>query len=224
MVWGEDPLIKILIVDDMKPFLDLERTFLRRADCHIFTATTGLEALKVAQKVRPDLILLDIEMPEMDGVEAARIFAATPSLNLIPVVVCSGSDRRDEVLAAGAREFVSKPVDEDRFLELVKRYVPLQLRKDVRKPLDSPCEFQYAGETTRCSLHDVSVSGVFIKNCGALKIGEQLALRFSVPMEGGAKEIRTEGLVVRATHAGHGIGFTDLSEGARLFIQEFVER
>jgi len=217
-------MIKILIVDDMKSFLDLERTFLRRADCHVFTATTGLEALKVAQKVRPDLILLDIEMPEMDGVEAARIFAATPILNQIPVVVCSGSDRREEVLAAGAREFVSKPVDEDRFLELIQRYVPLQLRKDMRKTLDSPCEFQHAGETIGCSLHDVSVSGIFIKSGGVLHIGQRLALRFFVPMENGAKEIRTEGLVVRATPAGHGIGFTDLSEGARLFIQEFVER
>lgn len=216
-------MIKILIVDDMKSFLDLERTFLRRADCHIFTATTGLEALKVAQKVRPDLILLDIEMPEMDGVEAARIFAATPGLNQIPVVVCSGTNRREEVLAAGAREFISKPVDEDHFLELIQRYVPLQLRKDVRKTLGSPCEFEHAGETTRCSLCDVSVSGVFIKSGGALKIGERLGLRFFVPMERGAKEIRTEGLVVRATQAGHGIGFTDLSEGARLFIQEFVD-
>lgn len=217
-------MIKVLIVDDMKPFLDLERTFLRRADCHIFTATTGLEALKVAQKVRPDLVLLDIEMPEMDGVEAARIFAATPALMHIPVVVCSSSDRREEVLAAGAREFVSKPIDEDRFLELVQRYVPLQLRKDLRKNVDSPCELGHRGTTTRCSLFDVSVSGIFVKEGGALNMGERLALRFFIPMERGAKEIRTEGLVVRSTPAGHGIGFTDLSEGARLFIEEFVER
>lgn len=217
-------MIKVLIVDDMKSFLDLEKTFLRRADCHIFTATTGLEALKVAQKIRPDLVLLDIEMPEMDGVEAARIFAATPTLMHIPVVVCSGSDRREEVLAAGAREFVSKPVDEDHFIELVQRYVPLQLRKDVRKRLDSPCEIGHRGKTTSCSLYDVSVSGIFVKNGGAINIGERLALRFFIPMEHGAKEIRTEGLLVRSTAAGHGIGFTDLSEGARLFIEEFVAR
>ena len=216
-------MIKVLIVDDMKSFLDLERTFLRRADCHIFTATTGLEALKVAQQVHPDLILLDIEMPEMDGVEAARIFAATPSLMHIPVVVSSSSDRREDVLAAGAREFVSKPVDEDRFLELVQRYVPLKLRKDARKTVEFPCEIGHRGKITPCSLSDVSVSGIFVKDGGALNIGERLALRFCIPMEQGAKEIRTEGLVVRATHAGHGIGFTDLSEGARLFIQEFVE-
>lgn len=216
-------MIKLLIVDDMKSFLDLERTFLQRADCQIYTATTGLEALKVAQKVHPDLILLDIEMPEMDGVEAARIFAATPSLKHIPVVVCSSSDRKEEVLAAGAREFVSKPVDEDRFLSLVQRYVPLQLRKDSRKAVECPCEIGHGGRTIPCSLSDVSVSGIFVKDGGALNIGERLTLRFSIPMEMGGKEIRTEGLVVRATHDGHGIGFTDLSEGARLFIQEFVE-
>jgi len=216
-------LIKLLIVDDMKSFLDLERTFLQRADCQIYTATTGLEALKVAQKVHPDLILLDIEMPEMGGVEAARIFAATPSLKHIPVVVCSGSDRKEEVLAAGAREFVSKPVDEDRFLELVQRYVPLKLRKDLRKAVESTCQIMHRNAITTCSLLDVSVSGIFVKNGEPITVGERLTLRFSIPMAHGPKEIRTEGLVVRSTHAGYGIGFTDLSEGARLFIQEFVE-
>ena len=52
--------MKLLIVDDVKSFLDLERTFLSRADCRVYTASTGLEAIKVAQRERPDLILLAV--------------------------------------------------------------------------------------------------------------------------------------------------------------------
>lgn len=214
--------MKLLIVDDMKSFLDLERTFLRRTDCHIFCATTGLEALKVAQKVRPDLVVLDIEMPEMNGIETARIFSATPSLQDIPVVICSSTTRKDESLAAGAREFIQKPVDEERFLELVTRHVPLKMRKDPRKPLGRAGEIFVRGEMMPCSIADVSVSGVRLECSAFLTIGDPLQLRFFLPFEGGDKSIQAEGMVVRATPAGYGVGFSDISEGARLFIEEYV--
>jgi CheY-like chemotaxis protein len=214
--------MKLLIVDDMKSFLDLEKTFLRRADCQLFTAATGLEAIKVAQNIHPDLVILDIEMPEMNGIEAARIFAATKSLMDIPVVICSSTTRKEEALAAGAVEFVSKPVDEERFLEVIQRYVPLTFRKDARKAVNSPCEVEFKGMKMPCSLGDVSISGVFLKTSQPLQMGDKLDLRFAVPMENGAKEIQAEGMVIRATADGYGVGFSDLSEGARMYIGEFV--
>ncbi len=214
--------MKLLLVDDMKSFLDLERTFLRRADCHVYTATTGLEAIKVAQNVRPDLAMLDIEMPEMNGIEAMRIFSATPTLKQIPVVVCSSLPKKDEALNAGAVDFIQKPVEEDQYLEVIQRYIPLKVRKDGRRALEAPCTLAIEGRAVSCTLADVSVSGVFIRTDHPLKIGDHLSMRFSIPMEKGNKEIQAEGIPVRATPKGWGIGFSDISEGARLFIQEFV--
>ena len=63
---------KILLVDDMRSFLDLEATFLARAECRILTAATGLEGIRVARAEKPDLVVLDIEMPEMNGIEFLR--------------------------------------------------------------------------------------------------------------------------------------------------------
>ena len=215
--------MKLLIVDDMKSFLDLERTFLRRAECQIFTAATGLEAIKVAQNVQPNLVMLDIEMPEMNGIEAARIFSTTPTLKHIPVVVCSGTSREAEALAAGAAAFLQKPVDEERFLTTIQRYVPLAFRKDPRKALNAPCEVEYLGVTARCDLHDLSASGMFLSTSQPLQIGDKVSLRFMVPMYRGAKTIQAEGHVVRASGEGYGIGFSDITEGARMFIQDFIE-
>ncbi len=215
--------MKLLIVDDMKSFLDLERTFLRRADCQVFTASTGLEAIKVAQKVRPDLAMLDIEMPEMNGIEAMRIFSATPSLKHIPVVICSSLPKKDEALAAVAVEFIQKPVDEDQYIEIIQRYIPLKVRRDVRRPFNAPCVMRTDGQTLSCTLSDVSVSGLFVRTSHPIQVGDKVGLRFSIPMKHGDKEIQAEGIAVRAMPSGLGIGFSDISEGARLFIQEFVE-
>jgi CheY-like chemotaxis protein len=214
--------MKLLIVDDMKSFLDLERTFLRRADCHVYTAATGLEAIKVAQTVHPDLVMLDIEMPEMNGIEATRIFSSTPSLQKIPVVVCSSLPKKEEALNAGAVEFIQKPVEEDQFLEVIQRYVSLKVRGDSRRTLEAPCTIVINGLAVACTLADISVSGALVRTDQPLKVGDHMAMHFTIPMENGKKEIQAEAIAVRTTARGWGIGFSDISEGAKLFIQEFI--
>ena len=79
----------ILLVDDMRSFLDLEATFLSRADCRILTASTGLEAIRVARTEKPDLIVLDIEMPEMNGFEFAEAVRRHPKLRQLPILALS---------------------------------------------------------------------------------------------------------------------------------------
>lgn len=190
--------MKLLIVDDMKSFLDLERTFLRRADCKLHTASTGLEAIKVAQTVHPDLILLDVEMPEMNGIEATRILSVTPGLKDIPVVIVSSTQRDQEAISAGAKEFVRKPVDEGTFLSLVTKYVPLKIRKDPRKELGRPAYFLCNGVVeSQGTVVDLSISGAFLTTKQPLALGDSLSIRFSIPAQEVQKEIQAEAIVVR---------------------------
>ncbi len=215
--------MKLLIVDDMKSFLDLERAFLRRADCHLLTASTGLEAIKVAQTDRPDLIILDIEMPELDGVQATRILKANPSLAAIPVVIFSSTSRKDEALAAGAQEFISKPVDEDRFLDIILRYVPLKFRKEERKETSLRCRFALEQEQREGRIADISVSGAFLSTDMPMMVGQPVKLFFTLPVNEIAKEIQAEAIVVRKAASGYGLGFSYISEGAKLYIADFVK-
>ena len=105
---------KILLVDDMRSFLDLEATFLSRAECHLLTASTGLEAIRVARAEKPDLVVLDIEMPEMNGIQACRILKSDPSTQRIPIIMLTSMQMEEEARRAGAEHFMRKPIDEPR--------------------------------------------------------------------------------------------------------------
>ncbi|MCI4397537.1 MAG: response regulator [Acidobacteria bacterium] len=215
--------MKLLIVDDMKSFLDLERAFLRRADCRLLTAATGLEAIKVAQTEKPDLIILDIEMPELDGIQATRILKANPGLASIPVVIFSSTSRKDEALAAGAQEFISKPVDEDRFLEIILKYVPLKFRKEERKETSLRCVFTFEHGQGEGRIADISVSGLLLATDAPMMVGQPVKLFFSLPVDAIDKEIQAEAIVVRKATGGYGLGFSYISEGAKLYLADFVK-
>lgn len=215
--------MKLLIVDDMKSFLNLEQTFLRRAECKIYTATTGLEAIKVAELIHPDLILLDIEMPELNGIEATRILQNNKKLKDIPIIIVSSTTRKEEALKAGAKEFLKKPVDENTFITTILKYVTMKIRKDERINLKTPCNFVFEGSQHKGETKDVSVSGIFLETDIPLEIGNHLEISFTIPLDGNRKEIKSDAIVVRKAQNGYGLGFFEISEGARIFLEEFVK-
>ena len=104
----------ILIVDDEERNLKLLTLLLSREGYRLVTASNGLEALAQVQSAVPDLILLDIMMPEMDGFEVCRRIRQDPVTQQIPVVMVTALEDRDSRirgLEAGANDFLNKPVD-----------------------------------------------------------------------------------------------------------------
>lgn len=108
---GEDGVSeKVLIVDDEEQIRELLREFLTGAGYEVAVAANGEEALKVAQRERPDLILLDIRMPELDGVETCVRLKTNDKTRSIPIIIATAfGDTLAEALDAGADDFVSKP-------------------------------------------------------------------------------------------------------------------
>ncbi len=107
------PQAKLLIVDDKTANLDLLREMLAGIGHQIFFATSGAKALSVAESVLPDLVLLDVMMPEMDGFETCRRFKQTEALREIPVIfVTAKTDVEDLArgFEAGAVDYITKPV------------------------------------------------------------------------------------------------------------------
>jgi hypothetical protein len=88
--------------------------------------------------------------------------------------------------------------------------------------MDAPCRFARDQEHGEGRLSDISVSGCFLVTDTPLWVGDTLRLFFSLPHPRVAKEIQAEVMVVRKTMGGYGLGFTDISEGAKLFIEEFI--
>lgn len=105
---------RILIVDDEERNLKLLEKILNREGYIVEKAVNGVEALQKTGEFSPDLILLDIMMPEMDGYEVCRRIKMNPSTQNIPIIMVTGLTDRDsrlEGLKVGANEFLNKPVD-----------------------------------------------------------------------------------------------------------------
>jgi len=103
----------ILIVDDAPANLGLLRTMMLQQGYHTFVASSGERAIEIAQRMRPDLVLLDIMMPGMDGLEACRRLKAHPATARIPVIFMSARSETEDIVAGfdiGAADYISKPL------------------------------------------------------------------------------------------------------------------
>ncbi|MDM1295143.1 response regulator transcription factor [Sphingobacterium sp. N143] len=104
---------KILIVDDEKDILDLIAFNLNREGYQVSTAQNGEEAIHVAKQVNPDLIILDVMMPKMDGIEACRIMRAMPEFkSTFMVFLTARSEEYSEIAGfhVGADDYIAKPI------------------------------------------------------------------------------------------------------------------
>jgi two-component system cell cycle response regulator len=120
---------KILTVDDSKTVRMLVRRAFRSFECEIFEANNGEEGLVLAAKELPQLILLDITMPVMDGVEMLTRLKAVPALKMIPVIMLTAEGGRENVLRIakiGVRDYLIKPFKEAVLISKVGRVVDLQ--------------------------------------------------------------------------------------------------
>jgi CheY-like chemotaxis protein len=120
--------MKVLIVEDFDDTRELLRMMVRMKGCDSAEATNGQEAVEMASSEHPDLILMDLNLPVLDGWEATRRISARRETQDIPIVAvsaqCSG-DWKDKALRAGARECLEKPLDLTAFDRLLSRYPSL---------------------------------------------------------------------------------------------------
>lgn len=120
---------KVLTVDDSKTVRIIVKKAFKPFDCEIFEAANGVEGLAVAAKESPDLILLDVTMPVMDGVEMLTKLKADPALKAIPVVMLTAEGGRDNVLKIakiGVRDYLVKPFKEEVLIEKCSRVIDLK--------------------------------------------------------------------------------------------------
>ena len=119
--------LKILTVDDSKTVRIIIRNAFKRFDCEIIEAGNGCEGLDKAS-VKPDLILLDITMPIMDGIEMLEKLHASPGLSNIPVVMLTAEGQKttaEKAVALGSRGYLMKPFANDALIQLVSGIVTL---------------------------------------------------------------------------------------------------
>jgi len=116
----------ILIVDDFDDTRLLLRTWLQKRGFRVVEAENGNRAVAAAERIRPDLIIMDVEMPELDGLAATRKIRELKNLASVPILAVSayGADQyRDHALAAGCNEYVSTPFEPDELERLIRSLI-----------------------------------------------------------------------------------------------------
>lgn len=134
----------VLVVDDGAANRELIEACLAGVDCEVRLAENGPAALKMIETTPPDLVLLDVQMPGMDGYQVCKQIKANPTLRLVPVVMITSLDNTDDrvkALESGADDFMSKPVER---VELVARVQSALRLKSVYDRLDSAERVIYA--------------------------------------------------------------------------------
>jgi len=117
---------RILVVEDQEDNMQILRDMLVAADYEVVEAVNGEEALTAVAKQRPDLILMDIQLPIIDGYEATRRIKADPALRSIPIVAVTShalSGGEEKARAAGCDDFVAKPYSPRQLLAKVREYL-----------------------------------------------------------------------------------------------------
>lgn len=135
---------KILTVDDSKTIRIIVSKAFKPFDCDIFEAANGVEGLAIASREHPDLIILDLTMPIMDGAEMLSKLKSNPELKNIPVVMLTAEAGRDNVLRIaklGVRDYLVKPFKEELIVERASRIIDLKPKGDSHvklKRFDDP--------------------------------------------------------------------------------------
>jgi signal transduction histidine kinase len=127
---------KILIVDDEPSARDTVEALLLKEEYQLEFAKDGYEGLKVAETAQPDLILLDVMMPGMNGYEVCRRIRATPTLAEVPIIMVTALDDRSSLLLgieAGADDFLSKPIDRQELRLRVRTIIRLNRYRTLVK-------------------------------------------------------------------------------------------
>lgn len=178
------PNPRILLVDDSEFFLQLEKGFLRETQATIFTASNGLAALEVATRSRPDLVFMDLNMPEMDGAECCARMKGDPELVSVPVIMVFALRNEKDLEAcrnAGCDGWLTKPIDRKAFLDIGRRFLSRIERRTPRFPCQSMAVFRSATQSGYGTVLDLSRNGLYIGSSHPVSRGERLKFHFLLP-------------------------------------------
>lgn len=118
---------KVLVIEDNEQNLYLVRFILERSDYEVVAATDGKSGIEMAASLKPDLILLDIQLPVMDGYAVARSLRQNPDLAQTPIVAVTSyamAGDREKVMDVGCNGYIEKPIDPDTFVAKVEHHLP----------------------------------------------------------------------------------------------------
>jgi CheY-like chemotaxis protein len=218
---------KILIVDDLHTSIEKEKSILNRSDFMIFTTMSSRKALELHKSENMDLIVVDLDMPEVNGDELCFLIRKDPMMQQVSVIIV-GTDSESDMnrfKRCQANAYITKPIRPLQLLEKVSQLLDIQERKNYRVLLKVTVNGKSPTETFFCSSQNISTSGILIETDKVLQKGDSISCSFFLP---GAERISADAEIVRIAQNGtgafhYGGRFINLKSQYRASIDSFVK-
>ena len=187
---------KILIVDDLKPFVEEEKNILSRSDVHIFTATSGSEALSIHRNVKVDLMVVDLDMPSMTGDELCSLVRKDPDLKFVSILMVTRPREADiaRCKKCGSNDYITKPIKPKILLEKATALLGVAIRKAYRVFVNVSVNGEKEHAKFAATSVNISTAGLLVETKKALNIGDIVDCSFFLP---GTSAISVRGEIVR---------------------------
>lgn len=218
---------KILLVNAARYFFDEGKSLLDRKDFQVFLAPSGLQALQIHQQEKVNLIVADLDLPEMGGdTLCAHVREESESRLVSFILVCRDSPAElQRGRHCGANICLKRPFSARTLLEHVEKLLSISVRRGYRVLLRAKVKGAKDDATFFCTSQNVSATGMLIEADRPMRIGEQLTCSFFLP---GSTQITADGEVARSetTPDGkhqYGIRFTGISPEQTREIKKFID-
>ena len=226
---------KVLIVDDVEFLIDVMAGYLKRSPVEIVTASNGKQAIDQALLHWPDLIIMDVSMPEMGGVEACSEIKKHPKLRDTPILLIFDPERdpsATELQKCGCNDAIEKPLARENFLTTTHRHLFHLDRLERRAPCQMTVDFTIGGKTRQGLGVDISRHGLYIELREPLEKKENVDVEFLLATIS-EKQVVGKGRIVWINQGhprpnlsvaqGFGIEFQIISEESRAIIDRYLE-
>jgi len=226
---------KILLVDDVQLFLEQEKSFFNRGQFELLVADNGKEALRIIREERPDLVFMDLYMPEMDGDKCCRIIKSDEDLRKIPVIIVTKGVNEEDFersWQSGCDDIIVKPINRHYFLAITKKYLNIRFRTTPR--FIARLRICYGGNPEKL-LTDYSINlstgGLFIETIDYLPVDTTVNIELFLPQN--ERTIGCKGRVAWVNHpellanpnlpAGMGLQFIDISLEDMNAVRQYIK-
>lgn len=220
----------IILADDVRTTLSIGKAFLEAQGMRVFAVSSADQVVDLAVAVRPSLIILDYEMPEMTGDEVCRLLKKSPETASTPVMILSAHEAESVARAcieAGAERFVAKAEGRDGLLGHVAEILGLPQRRHPRLQCQIETGVRLGERVTLGLIHNLSQGGVYLTVNEAISVGEAVRLQFTLP--GSDQVIQVLGEIVRSESLagcvnGYGIQLLEGAEDDLEALRSFLTR
>lgn len=220
----------LLIVDDVELFIQLQISHLGRQRYNIHTARNGSDGLQIARSLKPDLILLDLFMPDMNGDQVCRILKGDPETSSIPVVLISSGARgrsRTASISSNCDGLIFKPVRRDLLISVVENLLGTNLRVRDRVQVSIPGTAILDEKKYPVTIHTLSSDGAFVEIEPKPIRGDLMEISFPLPDQEKEANIRAAavvwcGTLVDGGPEGVGVSFLTTDPETKKRINTFI--